>query len=176
MGKPGKDVYIDFKKRFEAMNRKNRKKQFIIPYFISAHPGSTLKEAIELALFLKSEGFIPDQVQDFYPTPGTLSTCIYYTGFDPFTSEEIYVPRSIEEKREQKALIHFHKAENYNLVKKALIKAGRKDLIGNGKNCLIPEYRKKIRHRRKTRLLWKKIQKNPDNREKKGSQLRKQGR
>ena len=141
MGKPGKNVYLDFKKRFEEMNRKIGKKQFIIPYFISAHPGSTLNEAIELALFLKSEGFIPDQVQDFYPTPGTLSTCIYYTGFDPFTSEEIYVPKTIEEKREQKALIHFHKKENYQLVRKALLKAGRKDLIGNSKNCLIREYR-----------------------------------
>ncbi len=140
MGKPGKEVYLDFKSKFEEMNRKIGKKQYIIPYFISSHPGSTLKEAVELALFLKKEGFIPDQVQDFYPTPGTLSTCIYYTGFDPFTGEEIYVPRTIEEKREQKALIHFHKKENYQIVKKALIKAGRKDLVGSGKNCLIPEY------------------------------------
>jgi uncharacterized radical SAM protein YgiQ len=142
MGKPGKENYIEFKKRFESMNRKIGKKQFIVPYFISAHPGSGINEAIELALFLKKGGFIPDQVQDFYPTPGTLSTCIYYTGFDPFTGKIIYVPKTIEEKREQKALIHFHKPENYNLVKKALLKAGRKDLIGNGRDCLIPEYRR----------------------------------
>ena len=147
MGKPGKNVYLDFKKRFEAENRKIGKKQYIIPYFISSHPGSTLKEAIELALFLKKEGFIPDQISDFYPTPGTLSTCIYYTGFDPFTGEEIYVPRTIEEKKEQKALMHFHKPENYQLVKKALIKAGRKDLIGNGKNCLIQEENRGTRKR-----------------------------
>ena len=139
MGKPGKEIYLEFKRKFEEMNRKIGKKQYIIPYFISAHPGSTLQEAVELALFLKKEGFIPDQVQDFYPTPGTLSTCIYYTGFDPFTGEELYVPRSIEEKKEQKALIHFHKRENYQLVKKALIKAGRKDLIGNRRECLIPK-------------------------------------
>ena len=93
------------------MNRKIGKKQFIIPYFISSHPGSTLKEAVELALFLKRGDLIPDQISDFYPTPGTLSTCIYYTGFDPFTGEEIYVPRTVEEKREQKALMHFHKPE-----------------------------------------------------------------
>ena len=142
MGKPGKKVYLDFKNRFEEENRKSGKKQYIIPYFISSHPGSTLKEAVELALFLKKEGFIPDQISDFYPTPGTLSTCIYYTGFDPFTGEEIYVPRTIEEKMEQKALMHFHKPENYQLVKKALIKAGRKDLIGNRKECLIPEDRR----------------------------------
>ncbi len=145
MGKPGKEVYLDFKKKFELMNRKIGKKQFIIPYFISSHPGSTLKEAVELALFLKKGGFIPDQISDFYPTPGTLSTCIYYTGLDPFTGEEIYVPRTVEEKREQKALMHFHKPENYNIVKKALIKAGRQDLIGNGRDCLIPEYNRSSR-------------------------------
>ncbi len=142
MGKPGKEVYLDFKNRFETENRKLGKKQYIIPYFISAHPGSEIGDAIELAQFLKKSGFIPDQVQDFYPTPGTLSTCIYYTGFDPFTGEKIYVPGSIEEKKEQKALIHFHKPENYRLVKKVLIRSGRQDLIGIGKNCLIPAQEK----------------------------------
>ncbi len=152
MGKPGKEIYLDFKKKFELINRKIGKKQFIIPYFISSHPGSGLKEAIELALFLKKEGFIPDQVQDFYPTPGTLSTCIYYTGFDPLTGEEIYVPKTIEEKREQKALIHFHKPENHQLVKKALIKAGRKDLIGKGRDCLIPEYSRKNKEKSNNKI------------------------
>lgn len=137
MGKPDKDIYEKFKELFKKENNKLEKKQFLVPYFISAHPGSTLKDAIELALYLKREKFIPDQVQDFYPTPGTLSTCMYYTGMDPFTMKKIYIPSTEEEKRMQKALLHFHKPENYTLVKKALEKAGRKDLVGNHKDALI---------------------------------------
>jgi uncharacterized radical SAM protein YgiQ len=138
MGKPPREIYDAFIKKFKEINAKTGKKQYLIPYFISSHPGSTLKEAIELALYLKESGFIPDQVQDFYPTPGTLSTCIFFTGIDPFTKKEIYTPMSEEEKRMQKALLHFNKPENYYLVKKALVKANRTDLIGNHKGALIP--------------------------------------
>ncbi len=137
MGKPSKDVYEKFVTKYNQFNQKHGKKQFIIPYFISSHPGSTLKHAVELAEYLKETGFVPDQVQDFYPTPGTISTCMYYTGYDPLTMEKVYVSKSMEEKQMQRALLHFNKPENYNLVVKALKKAGRLDLIGYGKKCLI---------------------------------------
>ena len=104
-------------------------KQYLIPYLISSHPGSTLKDAVELALFLKEYGFVPDQVQDFYPTPGTLATCMYYTEMDPLTMEPVYVAKTMEEKKMQRALIHFHKRENSRIVAAALKKAGREDLI-----------------------------------------------
>jgi len=129
MRKPNKEVFLEFSKKYKIANEKIGLKQYMIPYFISSHPGSTMDDAIELALFLKRSGFVPDQVQDFYPTPGTLSTCMYYTGVDPFTGEEVYIPRDIEEKRMQRALMHFNKAENKERVRKALIKAGREDLI-----------------------------------------------
>lgn len=138
MNKPPVAVYQDFKKRFNAINKRLGKKQYIIPYFISSHPGSGLKEAIALALFLRAEGFIPDQVQDFYPTPGTLSTAMYYTGLDPRSMEAVYVPRDPAEKRMQRALLHFHKKENHSLVRKALRKVGRGDLIGKGRRFLVP--------------------------------------
>ncbi len=140
MGKPPAKVYEEFVSRFNEENRKEGKKQFLVPYFISSHPGSTLEDAIELAIYLKKSGFIPDQVQDFYPTPGTLSTCMYYTGFDPLTMKKVYIPSTDEEKRMQKALIHFHKPENYQLVRKALEKAGRTDLIGSRRESLIPAH------------------------------------
>ena len=129
MRKPPKEVFLDFSKRYKAMNERLGLKQYLIPYFISSHPGSTLEDAVELALFLKKSGFVPDQVQDFYPTPGTLSTCMYYTELDPFTGQSVYVPKDPEEKRMQRALMHFHKPENRELVKKALQKSGREDLI-----------------------------------------------
>ena len=106
-----------------------RDRQYLIPYLISSHPGSTLKDAVELALFLKEYGFVPDQVQDFYPTPGTLATCMYYTEMDPLTMEPVYVAKTMEEKKMQRALIHFHKRENSRIVAAALKKAGREDLI-----------------------------------------------
>ena len=137
MKKPGNEVYREFEKAFMEKNRETGKKQYIIPYLISGHPGSELKDAIELALYLKKQGFIPDQVQDFYPTPSTLSTCMYYTGEDPFSGEKVYSANTEEEKRMQRALLHFHKPENRKLVIKALKRAGRTDLIGRGKNCLI---------------------------------------
>ncbi len=198
MGKSPRKIYDKFVERFDRENRRIGKKQFLVPYFISAHPGSTLDDAIELALYLKKNRFIPDQVQDFYPTPGTLSTCMFYTGLDPLSSKnslpgagptpgtlstcmfytgldplssknslpgagpdqktvssdmsdttlapisaasdmkKVYIPSTEEEKRMQKALIHFHKPGNYFLVKKALEKAERKDLIGNHPGALIP--------------------------------------
>lgn len=129
MHKPGKKVFLEFTRRYEKINQELGRKQYLIPYFISSHPGSTLKDAIELAVFLKETGFVPDQVQDFYPTPGTLSTCMYYTELDPFTGKPVYVPKSMEEKQMQRALMHFHKPENRDLVRKALIQAKREDLI-----------------------------------------------
>ncbi len=137
MGKPSISIYRAFRKKFLSENRRAGKKQYIIPYFISSHPGSTMKDAVILAEFLKEERFIPDQVQDYYPTPGTRSTCMYYTELDPLTMEKVHVPREPQEKAMQRALLHFHKPENRKLVKRALEKAGRLDLIGPGKNCLI---------------------------------------
>ena len=137
MGKPNISVYNKFKKRFYELTKSLDKKQYLVPYLMSSHPGSTVNDAIELALFLKKEGLHPEQVQDFYPTPGTVSTCMFYTGLDPFTLKEVYVPRTMEEKAEQRALLQYFKPENRDIVRKALKRAGRYDLIGNGKNCLV---------------------------------------
>ncbi len=136
MGKPDADVYRRFKKRFYELTEQAGKKQFLVPYLMSSHPGSTLNDAIELSLFLKREGLHPEQVQDFYPTPGTVSTCMFYTGLDPYTMEEVYVPRTPREKAQQRALLQYYRPENRALVLEALKKAGRTDLIGTGKNCL----------------------------------------
>ena len=130
MRKPSKKVFLDFDKRYKAANKRLGKKQYLIPYLISSHPGSTLEDAVELAVFLKEYGFVPDQVQDFYPTPGTLSTCMYYTELDPLTMKPVYVAKNMEEKRMQRALIHYNKKENRDLVMKALKKAGKVDLAG----------------------------------------------
>lgn len=141
MGKPDADVYRRFKKRFYELTEQAGKKQFLVPYLMSSHPGSTLNDAIELSLFLKREGLHPEQVQDFYPTPGTVSTCMFYTGLDPYTMEEVYVPRTPREKAQQRALLQYYRPENRALVLEALKKAGRTDLIGTGKNCLAaPEH------------------------------------
>lgn len=129
MRKPEKEVFTAFADKYKRINEKLGLKQYLIPYLISSHPGSTLSDAVELALFLKSYGFVPDQVQDFYPTPGTLSTCMYYTEKDPFTMKDIYVPKTQEEKKMQRALIHFNKRENRDTVIKALERAGREELI-----------------------------------------------
>ena len=137
MGKPNLDVYERFVQKFEAASRKAGKKQYVLPYFIASHPGSTIACAIELAVYLKRSGFVPDQAQDFYPTPGSLSTCMYYTGLDPLTMEPVYVPKSREERAMQRALLQFNKPENYPLVKKALLREGRRDLIGKGRDFLI---------------------------------------
>lgn len=135
MHKPGMEVFDEFKKEYEEMNEKLGLKQYMVPYFISSHPGSRLEDAVELALYMKKTGFIPDQVQDFYPTPGTLSTCMYYTGMDPFTLKPVYVAKTEKEKKMQRALLHFHKKENREMVKKALKEAGRQEL----ERVLIPE-------------------------------------
>ncbi len=137
MGKPDFSVYKRFKKRFYELTRSLGKEQYLVPYLMSSHPGSTIKDAIELSLFLKSEGLHPEQVQDFYPTPGTVSTCMFYTGLDPNTEEKIYVPKTKEEKAEQRALLQYYLPENRSIVLKALKKANRNDLIGNGPNCLV---------------------------------------
>jgi uncharacterized radical SAM protein YgiQ len=129
MRKPSKEVFLAFSKKYKETNERLGLKQYLIPYFISSHPGSTLDDAVELALFLKKTGFVPDQVQDFYPTPGTLSTCMYYTEQDPFTGEKVYVPKDLDEKKMQRALMHFNKPENRETVRKALQKAHREDLI-----------------------------------------------
>ncbi|SHJ92680.1 uncharacterized radical SAM protein YgiQ [Hathewaya proteolytica DSM 3090] len=138
MGKPGRDLYESFCKSYSEMNNKLNLKQYLVPYLMSSHPGSTLKEAIKLALYIRDMGYDPEQVQDFYPTPGSLSTTIYYTGFNPFTGEQIYTPKTQKEKNMQRALLQFRNPKNYDLVKEALILAHREDLIGNGHNCLIP--------------------------------------
>ena len=137
MGKPGVDVYNRFVKAYKDMNEKIGKKQYLVPYLMSSHPGSTLKEAVELAEFLRDLGYMPEQVQDFYPTPSTLSTCMYYTGVDPRTMQKVYVPKSPHEKAMQRALIQYRNPKNYDLVYEALVKAGRTDLIGFDKKCLI---------------------------------------
>lgn len=137
MGKPGRKVYDRFVKKFYEINRKLGKEQYLVPYLISSHPGSDLKAAIELAEYLKETGYRPEQVQDFYPTPGTLSTCMFYTGLDPRSMKPVYVPSGAKEKAMQRALLQFTKKENYELVHEALIKAGREDLIGFGGKCLI---------------------------------------
>lgn len=138
MGKPGNDVYESFLSRYQRINSKTGKQQYVVPYLMSSHPGSTMKEAVELAEYVRDIGYMPEQVQDFYPTPGTISTCMYYTGLDPRTMEKVYVPRSFKEKAMQRSLIQYKKPANYDLVKEALLKAGRSDLIGFDKKCLIP--------------------------------------
>lgn len=138
MGKPKAAVYRKFAREYEAMNQKLGKKQYLVPYLMSSHPGSALRDAVELAEFLRDLGYMPQQVQDFYPTPSTISTCMYYTGLDPRTMEPVYVAKNPHEKAMQRALIQYRDPKNYHLVKEALEKTGRLDLIGFGKECLIP--------------------------------------
>jgi len=137
MGKPGKDVYEKFSTRYAQLNNAHGLKQYLVPYLMSSHPGSDLTSAIELAEYLRDINFTPEQVQDFYPTPGTLSTCMYYTEKDPRTLKAVYVPKTPREKAMQRALIQYKNPKNYDLVRDALFKAGRSDLIGFGKHCLI---------------------------------------
>jgi radical SAM superfamily enzyme YgiQ (UPF0313 family) len=130
MKKPGPEVYEKFRVKYENFNKKNNLKQYLVPYFISGHPGSTLQDAVELAVYMKRTGFVPDQVQQFYPTPGTMSTCMYYTGINPETGEEVYVARSGKEMALQRALLQFNKPRNHPLVKEALRLTGNDDLTG----------------------------------------------
>lgn len=137
MGKPSNNVYERFIKAYKKTNDDVGKKQFVVPYLMSSHPGSTMKEAVALAEYLRDLGYMPEQVQDFYPTPSTISTCMYYTELDPRTMEKVYVPKNPHEKAMQRALIQYRNPKNYELVVEALQKAGRTDLIGFDKNCLI---------------------------------------
>ncbi|MBQ9468236.1 MAG: YgiQ family radical SAM protein [Clostridia bacterium] len=142
MGKPPVGVYDAFREKYFALTKKVGKEQYLVPYLMSSHPGSTLKDAVELALYLKKSGYSPEQVQDFYPTPGTVSTCMYYTGLDPLTGKKVFVTTDYEEKRMQRALLQWGKKENAPLVRRALVKAGRADLIGYGPHCLVPPERR----------------------------------
>ena len=137
MGKPQNSVFNEFAEKFYAINKKIGKEQYLVPYLMSSHPGSTLKDAVRLAEYLKAHNINPRQVQDFYPTPGTISTCMFYTGLDPFTMKRVYVPKTPKEKAMQRALLQFRDPENHSLVCEALTKAGRTDLIGYGEHCLI---------------------------------------
>ena len=144
MGKPEHQVYQKFLADFEKANKKTGKKQYVVPYFMSSHPGCTLKDAVKLAEYVRDMGFMPEQVQDFYPTPSTMSTCMYYTGIDPRTKKEVYIPTNPHEKAMQRALIQYKNPQNRELVKEALIKAGRTDLIGWEHKCLIKEGKKTV--------------------------------
>ncbi len=137
MGKPSFDVYKRFSEKFYKLSQNAGKEQYLVPYLMSSHPGSRIEDAIGLAIYLKKNKINPEQVQDFYPTPGTASTCMFYTELDPFTEEAVYVPKTYEEKKMQRALLQFSKKENFETVKKALHIAGREDLIGSGEDCLI---------------------------------------
>ena len=137
MGKSGRDVYVRFARAFKKMNEKINSKQYLVPYFMSSHPGATLREAVELAEFIRDLNYRPEQVQDFIPTPGTPSTCMYYSGIDPLTGKQVYTAKDAHEKKMQRALMQYRDPKNYHLVHEALIRAKRQDLIGFGPKCLI---------------------------------------
>lgn len=158
MGKPGRDVYDAFCSKYKRINQELGKEQYLVPYLISSHPGSDLSAAVELAEYLRDINHQPEQVQDFYPTPGTLSTCMFYTGFDPRSGKSVYIPRTAHEKAMQRALLQFRRPQNFALVREALRECHREDLIGTGRECLVPpegmksahEYAQ-IRHEKKAR-------------------------
>ncbi len=137
MGKSDKNVYIKFMSEFKRINTHLGKKQYLVPYFMSSHPGAGLAEAIELAEFIRDLKYQPEQVQDFIPTPGTRSTCIYYSDIDPLTGEKVYTAKTAYEKQMQRALLQYRNPKNFSLVYEALTKANRQDLIGFGPKCLI---------------------------------------
>ena len=145
MGKPENEVFEEFVRRYRQANQNAHMDQYLVPYFMSSHPGSTLDDAIQLACYLKKSGLRPEQVQDFYPTPGTMSTAMFYTGLDPRDMKRVYVPRDPREKAMQRALMQFYIPSNYPLVREALKRAGREDLIGWGSDCLIPPYQRERR-------------------------------
>ena len=163
MGKPQNSVYEKFIERYKRVNAKTGKQQYVVPYLMSSHPGSTLKEAVELAEYVRDIGYMPEQVQDFYPTPSTISTCMYYTGVDPRTMKPVYVPHNPHEKAMQKALMMYRKPENYDLVKEALIKAGRQDIIGFDKKCLIAPRKMDRKSEHQTQRPYGKNDKNKNN-------------
>jgi len=149
MGKPGRELYDGFVNRCAQINKSLGKEQYLVPYLMSSHPGSTLESAVALAEYLHATGQRPEQVQDFYPTPGTLSTCMYYTGYDPRTMKRVYVPRTQREKEMQRALMQYFLPQYRERAREALIKAGREDLIGYGKHCLLPPRRERPEQPRK---------------------------
>ena len=156
MGKPSNEVYKRFVKRYKEVNKKYCLNQYLVPYLMSSHPGSTLKDAIILAEHLRDEGYSPEQVQDFYPTPSTISTCMYYTGVDPRNMQKVEVVTSPHEKAMQRALIQYRNPKNYDLVYEALQKAGRMDLVGFGPKCLIrPKNKNKNINDNKTKAKFK---------------------
>ncbi len=165
MGKPGNLVYRKFTKEYYDVNRKLNQDQYLVPYFMSSHPGSSLKEAVELAEYIRALGYMPEQVQDFYPTPSTISTCMYYTGLDPRTMRPVYIPDNPHEKAMQRALIQYKNPAMYDLAEEALIKAGRQDLIGFGSKCL-------LRPRKKGGMYEKNGMVNPKNIGKKAGKKR----
>ena len=147
MGKPPISVYEQFAKKFYQTTKAVGKEQYLVPYLMSSHPGSTMKDTLELALFLKKHNMRPEQVQDFYPTPGTISTCMFYTGIDPLTMEPVYVPRTPQEKAAQRAMLQYFRPENRRLILDTLVKLGREDLIGTGSDCLVPPDREYLRQK-----------------------------
>ena len=149
MGKSGRDVYLRFARRFQKLNARLGKKQYLVPYFMSSHPGATLADAVELAEFIRDLGYRPEQVQDFIPTPGTLSTAMYYTGIHPLTGEEIYTAKTSEEKRRQRALMQYWLPKHRAVVREALRFAHREDLIGQGRKCLVPSEDKARKEKKK---------------------------
>ncbi len=165
MGKPGHSVYEEFLEKFRKYNEKYHLQQYAVPYFMSSHPGCTLKDAVRLAEYIRDLGYMPEQVQDFYPTPSTISTCMYYTQLDPRTMKPVYVPKTYHEKAMQRALIQYRLPENRSLVMEALKKAGREDLIGFDRKCLVRpengrnrsgEKKEKIRKKKTIRNVHKK--------------------
>lgn len=149
MGKSGRDVYLRFARRFQKLNARLGKKQYLVPYFMSSHPGATLTDAVELAEFIRDLGYRPEQVQDFIPTPGTLSTAMYYTGIHPLTGEKIYTAKTSEEKRRQRALMQYWMPKHRAVVREALRLANREDLIGQGRKCLVPSEDKARKEKKK---------------------------
>ncbi len=176
MGKPHIDVYESFEKKFYEITKSIGKEQYLVPYLMSSHPGCTLSDAVDLAVFLKKHNIRPEQVQDFYPTPGTISTAMFYTGLDPYTLEPVYVPRKQEEKQLQRVLLQYFKKENRALVEKALTIAKRRDLIGNGPDCLIPSAEKPTVRRESDKKYGRQTQSKKTNQPEKGRTTEKNGR
>ena len=176
MGKPENSVYQEFVKKYNKMNQKIHKDQYLVPYLMSSHPGSRMKDAVELAEHIRDLGYMPEQVQDFYPTPSTISTCMYYTGVDPRTMQPVYVPKNPHEKAMQRALIQYRNPDNYDLVKEALIKADRRDLIGYDAKCLIhPRKEKWMEHSGKKASHKEKTVKRSNNGTRSGKQSERNG-
>jgi len=149
MGKPDNGVFVEFTEKYKRLNTRYGMNQFLVPYLLAAHPGCTVEDSIELAEYLNKSGRQPEQVQLFYPTPGTMSTCMYYTGLDPDTLKPVFVPRTQKEKTIQRAMMQWKRPQNHDIVRQALINADRTDLIGYNKRCLVKPKMKNIKFRNK---------------------------